>query len=134
MKKITSILFSIMFLLSFKSHAQMTIGDFQKLPVDAKTKLVTDSLRTMLNLSDAQYPLVYKATLNGIAKATTIRQSDEGRMAKRKEARDVLSVYKSEMKNILSPSQQELLQSKVKSLIAYYRGQAKNMPLVFSVQ
>lgn len=122
-----------MVIISVKTNAQTTIGDFQNMSVSAKTKMVTDSMQGMLNLTDTQYPLVYQLNEKSITKATAIKTSNEGRMSKRKQLKEVLEFYKSKMATILTPVQQEELKTKMQNLIGYYREKAKESPLIFNV-
>ena len=101
------------------------------MPVAQKAKVVADSLRTILRLSNTQYNQVYYATLEGIKKAAPIVQSDCNKISKAMKLKSVLGDAEDKLKTILTKSQFDKYESSKEKMIAYYKKQGSEGGLKF---
>jgi hypothetical protein len=132
MKSIIICLLVVSCLAGIRSQAQ-TFGEFRQLSAAQKTRLVTDSLKRILRLSDPQYSSMYPIVFNAVTRITPILQSDASRADKRQAVRAVVSEEETKMAAVLSASQFSLYKERKQQLTAYYQWHWLDQKVVFTV-
>lgn len=107
-------------------NAQTTAGTFRTLPPAQKAAIITDSLRTLLQLTPEQYPKVQEILQQEMTEVAPVIRSDAGRAAKAKKLRSITELYQTKMKTVLTEGQWLIYEQKRKALIAHYRDQARD--------
>lgn len=132
MKNIISIIAAGMLLFIMNTARAQTLGEFRKMTVDQKTQLISDSLKTNLNLNEAEYKQVYAVVYDAVTKIAPIVQGTGGRMEKGHQVRAILADSQVKLKAVLTPEQDMLLEAKKTKLMAYYRHKIANQPVLFN--
>ena len=132
MKKIISIIAAGMLLLIINTVKAQTLGEFRKMTVEQKTQLISDSLKTNLNLDAAEYKQVYAVVYDAVTKIAPIMQGSGDRMEKGHQVRAILADSRVKLKAVLTPDQDMVLEAKKAKLIAYYRHKIANQPVLFN--
>jgi hypothetical protein len=132
MKIATAIILFIGFHICFNCHAQ-TVADFKKMQPEQKAKLVTDSLKKILVLTADQYGKVYPAVLETIKKAMPVINSDNSRISKRQQLKELVTATETRLEKFLTQAQFALYQKRKQQLITYYRNHWQTRDIVFTV-
>lgn len=109
-------------------HSQ-TIGDFRKMSSEQKANILSDSLKTILHLSESQYVKVKNVLQQGITESQPIVHSEYSRFSKIRQLKRIRDKYQPQIKSILSTQQWQLWEHQKKEIIAYYRSELNKMPL-----
>lgn len=109
----------LIFAVSCKGKAQeMTKESLKNSTPEQRAKFLTDTMRTVLSLSDDQYTSVYNINFDIAKKNETIMKSDDGRMSKFKQLKANQDARDSALQTVLTKDQFTLYQQKVNEIIS----------------
>jgi hypothetical protein len=117
----------LIFTVSCKGKAQeMTKESLKNSTPEQRAKFITDTMRTVLNLSEDAYASVYNINLDIARKNETIMKSDDGKISKFKQLKANQDSRDSALQKVLTKEQFDLYQQKVNEIISAMKQKYKD--------